>query len=466
MNKLDQFARRMPQPPVSAARRLSDRLGWALLLVVFLCPLPLGSNRPVFWALWGLVLGVTGLAYFLSRRATGAALRIGPWHVPELTLPFVLLLGFTTLQVLPLAGFGYSPLQALPRGLELHSATISLDPGTTSLTLVQFATYGLLALLFLQVGYRGVRADRMLAGIFAAIVAYALLGIVLRGQIGDIIGIPNSSQEQVATGPFVNRNSYATYLAFGLAVGVALAIGQFERDAGCGRKYGRVAPLALIVAGLFVIGSALVATQSRMGFVSGIAGMLAVTLLALVGNRLRVGAWLGLLAGLLAGTLGLLAFNGEGLVERVGSLESASDVRADLYRQVWQLILSSPLVGYGGGTFRSAFPLFHELPVSPDLVWNKAHSTYLALWAEFGFVFGSLPLLIVAAAAARLLRSRPSVPRLAAIGTIAVAAVHSTVDFSLEIEAVAFTFVAIVFLAIGAGIGAAEQALDGPRRPN
>ncbi|MNU10670.1 hypothetical protein D3C72_2579620 [compost metagenome] len=60
----------------------------------------------------------------------------------------------------------------------------------------------------------------------------------------------------------------------------------------------------------------------------------------------------------------------------------------------------------------------------------------------------------------RLLAARPSAPRLAAIGVITAAAIHSTVDFSLEIQAVAFTFVAIVFLALGTGIGAAEQRRD------
>ena len=88
---------------------------------------------------------------------------------------------------------------------------------------------------------------------------------------------------------------------------------------------------------------------------------------------------------------------------------------------------------------------------------EQAHSTYLALWAEFGFLFGSLPLLIVLAAAIRLLASRLSGLCLAAIGVIVVAAVHSIVDFSLEIEAVAFIFVAVVFLAIGASLGAADR---------
>lgn len=434
----------------------NDKLGWVMLLLIGLSPLPLGSNRPAFWAAWGLVLGLVGLVYFLSLRARGSALRIGPWRLPELTIAFILLLLFVALQSLPLGWLGYTPVQALPRGLALNAISISLDAATTSLTLLQFATYGLCALLFLQVGYRNSRADRVLGTIFLVIVAYALLGIVLQGQLRALLGIPGN----VATGPFVNRNSYATYLAFGLAIGVALVIGQLELTASRRQRYRRVAALALIAGGLFVIGAALITTQSRMGFVAGLTGALSVTLLALAGRRLGAGIWLCVASGLLIGTIGMLAFNGGGLLERVGSLESAGDVRVDLYRQVWQMILSSPLVGYGGGTFEGAFPLFHQLPVSPDVVWNKAHSTYFALWAEFGFIFGSLPLLIVLAGAIRLLATRPNTPRLAAIGVIVAAAVHSTVDFSLEIEAVAFTFIAIVFLALGAGIGAAEQRRD------
>jgi O-antigen ligase len=457
----DQAARRALRHSVPTDRgNANDRLGWLLLLVIGLSPLPLGSNRPAFWAMWGLLLGLIGLVYFTSLRLRRSALRISPWRVPELTIPFVLLLLFAVAQLLPLGSLGYQPLQALPRGLVLTSASLSLDPATTSLTLLQFATYGLLAVLFLQVGYRGSRADRVLGAIFAIIVAYGLLGIVLQGQLSNLLGLPSPGSGPVATGPFVNRNSYATYLAFGLAIGVALAIGQLERSDSRRQRHRRLAAIVLIAGGLFVIGTALIATQSRMGFVAGLVGTLSVTLLALVGRRLGTGIWLGVLAGLLIGTIGMLVFNGGGLLERVGSLETAGDVRTDLYRQVWQMILSSPLVGYGGGTFEGAFPLFHLLPVSPDVVWNKAHSTYLALWAEFGFLFGSLPLLIVLAAAIRLLASPPSSLCLAAIGVIVVAAVHSIVDFSLEIEAVAFIFVAVVFLAIGASLGAADRRHD------
>lgn len=455
---LDQATRKPRQHPVPMHRDdTNNKLGWALLLVLGLSPLPLGSNRPAFWAAWGVLLGGIGVVYFLSLRANGSALRVQPLRLPELTIPFMLLVLFVAVQTLPLGILGLAPPRVLPIGPEFWPSSISLDPATTSLTLLQFASYGLMALLCLQIGFRGGRANRVLIGIFLIIVAYALLGLVLQGQLIDILGLPRSPQT-VATGPFVNRNSYATYLSLGLALGVALAVGHLEGEAGQNR-HRKVVAIALIAAGLFVIGAALVATQSRMGFFAGLIGALSVTVLAL--SRRRATVWLIALSALLVATLGLLVLNGSGLLERVGSLETAGDVRADLYRQVWGMILSSPWVGYGAGTFELAFPLFHQLPVSPDVVWNKAHSTYLSLWVELGFLFGSLPLFIVAAAALRLVRSASrgaaGAPRLAAIGVIAVVAVHSAVDFSLEIQAVAFTFIAIVFLAIGAGLGVGEQ---------
>ena len=123
------------------------------------------------------------------------------------------------------------------------------------------------------------------------------------------------------------------------------------------------------------------------------------------------------------------------------------------------------LLGYGGGTFEVAYPLFHQLPVSPDLVWDRAHSTYLSLWAEMGVIAGSIPLLLVlwiAMEALRLYLSRRSgdwTAPAAAVAVIVVAALHSTVDFSLEMQANVFLFLAILATGIARrDAGEAEPA--------
>ena len=80
-------------------------------------------------------------------------------------------------------------------------------------------------------------------------------------------------------------------------------------------------------------------------------------------------------------------------------------VRGDLYRQVWGMILARPWTGYGGEAFELAYPLFHRPPVDPDLVWDHAHSSYLALWTDYGLIFGSMPLLMLLITFVRLVVS-------------------------------------------------------------
>ena len=150
----------------------------------------------------------------------------------------------------------------------------------------------------------------------------------------------------------------------------------------------------------------------------------------------------------LAVALGLLVY-GQGLLERLGSVENAADIRMELYGQVIQMIASRPYLGYGGGAFELAYPLFHTPPVSPDLVWDRAHNTYLTLWAELGLIAGSIPILLLLLAGWRIaigLRQVRSdwTAKVAALGVLTAGALHSLVDFSLEIEAVTFAFVAIV----------------------
>jgi O-antigen ligase len=136
-------------------------------------------------------------------------------------------------------------------------------------------------------------------------------------------------------------------------------------------------------------------------------------------------------------------------LERLGRVGDASDVRMQLYQQVLQMIEARPLLGFGGDSFEYAYPLFHQAPVSVDLVWDKAHSTYLSLWAEYGLFFGSLPMLIVAIIVLQLGAAYVKAPGQdmlirSGLCVILVGALHSLVDFSLEIEAVTFAFVAIV----------------------
>ena len=113
-------------------------------------------------------------------------------------------------------------------------------------------------------------------------------------------------------------------------------------------------------------------------------------------------------------------------------------------------------LGIGGGAFPEVYPIFHAAPVSSEVVWDRAHSTYLALWAELGILGGTLPLLLFGLLGWRSARAYAKEehkwgPGLAAVACLVVAGLHSSVDFSLEIQANAFYLLAF------AGLGAAGE---------
>jgi O-antigen ligase len=260
------------------------------------------------------------------------------------------------------------------------------------------------------------------------------------------------------TGPFVNRNSFGTFLAFGVVLALAMTIGHFVEQAAEADREGRgrasFDPIVLIYALCFAITlAALLLTHSRMAVFAALCGSLVVVLLNLwrLPNR-----WLALLVLLPVGVGGAAAaiyLYGEGLVERLGTTEDSFQVRFALYQQVVDMIRLRPWTGYGAGSFAQAFQLIHQPPVNTNLVWDKAHDTYLALWAELGLVLGSIPLALVGLALIRTLFGLRRVradwtSKVAAIGVVIVGAVHSLADFSLEIPGVAMLFTAMLALGV------------------
>ena len=75
-------------------------LAGLVVVVIALAPLPLGSNRPLFWLLWAAILGLLGLAYGIAVSMVTmtivfliSGMTPGPWFLiyPLLVLPMVLL---------------------------------------------------------------------------------------------------------------------------------------------------------------------------------------------------------------------------------------------------------------------------------------------------------------------------------------------------------------------------------------
>lgn len=443
-------------------RRANNRLAIFLIVFVGLSPIPFGSNRPSIWAISALVLATAGVIYAIALWRSGGQFRFAPRRLWVPGVLWLVLLIFLLVQAVPLGVVdGLLPFET-GRGVAIKSITLSLTPGDTILMAVRYSSYALFFFLMMQISVNRDRVRKIvpvLVGIFAAHALYAMLALT---QLGDTILIFEKwAYAGVATGTFVNRNSFATFLAMGAVVCAAALF----REASRGRKVQRPGFGAGLMASgrgrqvvygvvLLLILVTLISTRSRMGGFAGLAGLLWVGLVAATKMAHRGWRALALVAGATAFGSGVLVFLfGGGLLERLGQVEAAAGVRADLYEQVRQMIWARPFTGFGGGSFEVAFRLFHELPVNPDVVWDKAHSTYLGLWAELGLFFGSIPIVIMAiflVSAVRLAisRKRNWMAPTAAAGAILVAAIHSLVDFSLEIQANTYMLLAIVALGI------------------
>ena len=460
-------ARQVPRPtarattrgPDAAIHRLNAITAGAILVFLLLTPIPLGSNRPAFWMIWSTVVGCMAFIY----GAALAWLRVQPrFHLGQFSPEIVGLLtlcAFIVVQMLPLAGW-FPDLVLGNNAAGVSPRTLSLDPGSSRLVLIQFFTFGLLLFLAVQIAANRRRARRMLMGILVIIAAFAVIGLLSLTQWGDtLLGFEKQVYQGYATGTFINRNSFATFLAVGLTLGAALLVETVaERKGGTiGQFLGR---FGLVIGCIIVIAAALLATGSRLGTVAGLAGAAtAVVLGVLMFRGIGKAGVISVILLLAIGAVALVAMFGATLVERLVLTPGVDQTRVEAHRLIWAAILERPWFGYGAGSFPTAFQLFQAPPLSAEFVWNNSHSTYLALWFELGLIAGTIPLLIVGLLGVRAARSArdPSstATSIAAIGTIVVFAVHSLLDFSAEIEANAFLFT--VILALGAAGGASRR---------
>ena len=437
----------------AAARRhsrqsgLNEVLFWGLSALLILAPLPLASNRPLPWGSWATCTGVMALAYLAILFLRGERLRVplSALKAPGMLMGAMLL--YLCVQLLPIP-----TTLALADQTVLAIARISIVPNMTLLMIVRQLTFAMLFLLVLQVCVNDGRRARFLHVLLLAILAYGLYAEIAL-QAGDtLLGVPKWAYAGAATGTFVNRNSFATFLAFGAILALAqiggLLMRRSERHRDDGQVAGSTGRIVLYALAYIFLLILVVATQSRMGLVSLGVGSLAVLVLAGLHMERRLVFALALPLAVLAIAFAAILF-GASFFARSEKLDVAADVRFSLYAETLHLIAQRPLTGFGGGSFEMAYPLVHTEAVDTNFIWDHAHNTYLTLWSELGLVFGTLPMLALGCIALVLfrgLRQRQGsfTGQLSALGVLTIGAVHSLFDFSLEIEANTFMFLAII----------------------
>jgi hypothetical protein len=423
----------------------NDAARYGLLGFMFLTIVPFGSNRPFFWGFWSAAVAVMALAFLRAGFVEHPRLGRKPFWLQTAALLFGVYVVFLVAQIVPIETRFAGGLNTTPP-LELISRTLSIAPLETWFALLRWATYGVLFILVFQLSSRSRSSAMMLFGLSILAGLEAIYALTALLQLDDTILIfDKESYFGVATGTFVNRNSLATFLSLGAIVSAVILTvdDKIERRYSIGSGQRLIAALcfAFIMAALF-------ATNSRMGLFAGSVGV--VVALLLRAQTWKYAALIGLLA-IFIGSAGIY-FYGFGLIDRVIRVEGAFDGRFELYQNIWSMIKARPLTGYGDGAFAQAYLLFHVRSPQSAVTWEYAHSTYLALWSGAGLVFGTLPMLVLLfLAAGSVRRSRQkkgcTIETAVVIGATLTVALHSLVDFGLEMEAVAIFYVTILGIA-------------------
>ncbi|MGB6751793.1 MAG: O-antigen ligase family protein, partial [Xanthobacteraceae bacterium] len=215
-----------------------------------------------------------------------------------------------------------------------------------------------------------------------------------------------------------------------------------------------------LLGGAFVILVALLLSGSRGGIAATACGLLALAMLTLRMRRQGSLAQRGVMIGFVALLVGVtfLAF-GDVVVGRITQLGLHDSGRLAVYTIVTRSILDAPLFGYGYGTFTEVFPMFRDQSVSTFGEWDRAHDTYLEVFQGLGLLFGSMliasiVLLVMRCVKGALTRQENETIPCVAAGAAFLVGAHSLVDFSLQIQAIGVTFMAL----LGAGVAQSKSS--------
>lgn len=420
--------------------------------LVLLAPLPFGA---VSFSAAALVTGVAaavGLAsaWMLARgeiRLTRRAIAV------LAAASVVLLVGLVQLAPLPSA-WPAGRLLGVDLGQVSREvgvpAPLGVSPSPTA-TLDASARYA--ALLFVGLGAAAVtRTERHLRAWGFVIIAsgcfQALYGAAeyLSGR-QHIFGYAKVAYLDSATGTFINRNHYASFLAMCLPLAMSLLLGRWTGARASGWRErvlqitsARGLERAALGAAVCALWLGILLSRSRAGLAVALLGTAVVLWRP---RRSRLLPALVIVALLLVPVFFLLLETVDPPGARLAELRDdihARGGRLVVWSAATELLQARPLLGFGLGTFDDVFPVVQPAEVVSR--YRHAHNEWLQAATEGGLVSVAA---IAVAFGLLVTRTRPpshgselaAAMDRALTASILVVAAHSLVDFPLRIPAVA-----------------------------
>jgi O-antigen ligase len=209
-----------------------------------------------------------------------------------------------------------------------------------------------------------------------------------------------------------------------------------------------------LVLGLIVCSGSLLMSHSRGGLISTLAAVLVLMMLILVAPAARA-PWRWWFTGFVAvGCIAIVLLTGASTFDRLDALTSDAEMRPKINTAVLRAVGDNWLSGTGYGSFADVFPLYQPLSVVGFV--DLAHDDYLENALELGVPAAGLLFAAVLYLGGRCLvgvfrRRRDVIYPLAGTAATVLVGVHSALDFSLQIPAVAVSYAVIL------GIGVAQS---------
>ncbi|MBI1203308.1 MAG: hypothetical protein GC182_12420 [Rhodopseudomonas sp.] len=461
-----------PEAGRSGVARFDDAIFWAFMAGLAWVPFWFGSNVLLAWGINALVF--PGLALFfevpvlIGKRPHPVA--VGRVAVPALMFAIVAI-WIVAQNVVWLPPAVQNPIwQKAADALAAPLAgSISVSRDLSAQALVRLVTAASVFWLALQFGRSGERANRIVVGIAAIGVVYAAYGLIAYAATpGYVLWFKSELNAGYVASTFYNRNNFGTYagIVVILIFGLLLRLYRVRlHHIGPGRL--RVAAFiettgrsgAIHICGLFIVLTALLLTASRGAIVSTAFAGFVMMAMAFGRSRTQAIDQRDILFFLIFVIATIFAAFGDAILGRIGEQGFSDESRMAVYRLTVDSIWQRPLLGYGYGTFADVFPMFRDRTTGVSGEWVMAHNSYLEVLQGLGLVFGACLIVCVGALVARCLKGarmrkvNATLPAVAAsVGCLV--AVNAFVDFSLQIQAVTLTFMAL----LGVGVAQADSS--------
>ncbi|GEP56546.1 O-antigen ligase family protein [Reyranella soli] len=463
-------------------------LTFAFFAVVVLAALPMGANRDWAWAPIAVIIGLMAVAAAAGLGSRNGFEVIERERLPLLVLIicFLIFILFGLLQMAtwaPSAGSAWFYETAARLLGSAHAPVPDLAIDVSRNTLLKCLTCGAIFLLARTLCRDHERARLLLLMFIAGGLLVVVYGFLMQLQthscyVGSYlkkVGAYQPTDRCVMSGTFVSSNSFGSYCGMALMAAMALVFASRRRQGDMPYGYDeddeesfvasltgfRVTMLAIC---LLLLGG-LLFSASRAGLAATLASAGVLGVLMLRGRwhsrpglaRLFVGV-------AIAVGLVVLVIAGNTIVSKMANASDGGD-RIRIWLAALQAIRMSPWLGWGLGSFADIYAVLQptHLPMANDL----AHSTPLETMVEVGvpialvgYAIVIIPCGVALYGALTRRRAHRYLPG-AAFAVALVPILHSMVDFSLQMPAIAFVVSALLGMGWTQAFGRRERAPRG-----